>query len=303
MTVFAPEDQYNWRLNPRTGSIAVPGDLVARYAANAGEKHVVPSGSPYYIRSFLVPYVDDLVTYPIEVWTTADKSAGQLTRVGGAPAANQFWVDTSLNTALFEFNVAQAGTTVYIFYYGVGTPVCLPGIDPLYWGNVDDPSCFIGSSGIKPVICSYYGTGQYDMAAGTYRVDFDNKNIDHPGSDYVTTGAAWAFTNNDNYTMIVSVTVTIEWECKNALVAPGFWVLMSEIIDNGPGNNSASQKHIIPQWGVGNTLQQNVSKICVLDPTDTLYIQLTNGTGVNQYVNESDCFIEICSIGCYPKTS
>lgn len=100
-------------------------DDAAEPLAISGEKHIIPSRSPYTIRLVEVPQK----TTPSSITLTiAGTTASE---VAATPAAGEFWVDYSTgadnddnwNTGTIQFNAADAGKTVVVSYNGMGTLV------------------------------------------------------------------------------------------------------------------------------------------------------------------------------------
>jgi len=90
-------------------------------ASISDERHVIPNASPYYIRLDEIPKLDDPST--IEVWTGVGKTGTQYSEVSSAPATQEFQVDYKHKTAKVRFNSANADTTVYVTYKGMGTHI------------------------------------------------------------------------------------------------------------------------------------------------------------------------------------
>lgn len=102
-----------------------PFENVSTAVTITGEKHVIPSVSPYTVRLDEVPMKET----PSSISLTIAGSAGA--EVSAAPAAGEFWPDYSTgadgddgwNTGTILFNGADAGKTVVVSYVGTGTIV------------------------------------------------------------------------------------------------------------------------------------------------------------------------------------
>lgn len=89
-----------------------------------GEKHTVPTSSPYTVRLNEVPRVDSPSTVKVSY-----ASGGTLTEVAATPAAGQYFPDylttatgiDGWNTGTLLFNAADAGREITVNYYGTGT--------------------------------------------------------------------------------------------------------------------------------------------------------------------------------------
>lgn len=109
----------DYRLDPFTGQINI--------REITGEKHTIPSNSPYTVRLNEVPYKGNPSTLKVYF---RDNGA-QLTEVAAQPASGQFWPDYSTtahgiegwNTGTLLFNAADAGKTITVSYQGMGTLV------------------------------------------------------------------------------------------------------------------------------------------------------------------------------------
>jgi len=82
------------------------------------EQHTIPSSSPFYIRTKEVVKQDTPST--IEIWTGSGKTGTQFTEVSSAPAQGEFQVDYKYDSGYIRFNEADANTTIYITYKGIG---------------------------------------------------------------------------------------------------------------------------------------------------------------------------------------
>lgn len=107
---------HNYRLNPYTN--------VMESIDISGEKHVIPTTSPYTVRLIEVPRKDSPTTIQVQF-----SDGGILSEVSSTPAAGQYFPDylttahglSDWNTGTLLFNAADAGKTITVSYKGIGT--------------------------------------------------------------------------------------------------------------------------------------------------------------------------------------
>lgn len=108
----------DYRLDPFLG--------VFNIKAISGERHTVPTSSPYTIRLNEVPQKTEPTTLQVKF-----TNGTALTEVAAQPTQGQFWPDYNTtehgvadwNTGTLLFSAADAGKTVLVSYNGLGTLV------------------------------------------------------------------------------------------------------------------------------------------------------------------------------------
>ena len=143
-----------------------PFENVSTAIAITGEKHVIPSVSPYTVRLNEVP----LKETPSSISLTIAGSAGA--EVSAAPASGEFWPDYSTkadnddswNTGTILFNAADAGKEVVVSYKGTGRLVTIAAILPPK--TFSTSGIWICPDGVREILVTICGGG--GGGAGTH---------------------------------------------------------------------------------------------------------------------------------------
>ena len=136
-----------------------PFENVSTAVTITGEKHVIPSVSPYTVRLNEVP----LKETPSSISLTIGGIAAN--EVSSPPAAGEFWPDYSTkadnddswNTGTILFNVGDAGKEVVVSYKGTGRLVAIAAILPPK--TFSTSGIWICPDGVREILVTICGGG------------------------------------------------------------------------------------------------------------------------------------------------
>lgn len=157
--------------------------FIETYTPNdiSDEQHTIPASSPFYIRTKEVVKEDSPST--IEIWTGAGKTETKFTEVSSAPGVNEFQIDYKYNSGYVRFNEANANTTIYITYKGIG--------DIIQAEHINLLSDWIGKNYIRQDDHNHDDVNSKKVACHPVtKIVAANDSIDKFRADYICDGAA-----------------------------------------------------------------------------------------------------------------